>query len=295
MSTLLAYLDRTIYGMTEFFRTDKSVVLLVAAFLYLWLKPKKAADNKENRMLVYSLIMTVVLLFPITAVAVVIYQTAFYDYAWAWSMVPVAAVVGYAAVQMYQEISRGNTRFQKVLPIVIILFVFFICGNQGTLQTDESTGDDGQIRAIAEALVHKEEAYAPVLWAPKNIMQDMRRQTGEILLIYGKDMWDEKAGAYDYEVYSEEFTGAYEWLELVELLASLATGEESFEMLQGEYELTEDAYRHTSVMIENGVNAIVVPKLASPMMGEALESIAAQSALTVEEIFTEQYTVYLLK
>ncbi len=295
MNAIVAYFERTIYGMTEYFSADKTVVLLFAVFLYLWLREKKTADNSGNRTLVYSLFMTLVLLFPITAMVVVIYQTAFYDYAWAWSLVPAGAVIAYGAVVFYRDMTQRALKFQKFLIVAIMIFVLFICGNQGTLQMYASAGDISQTKTIAEYAMQREAGGQAVLWAPQNLMQEMRRQTGKILLIYGRDMWDEKAGAYDYEVYSEEFAEAYEWLELVDLLAREAEDERLFAMLCEEYELEKEAYQHVAVMIENDVNVIAVSKRAAGIFAEVLVSVAEEKALVVEEIYTEQYAVYLLK
>lgn len=295
MNTLVTYFERTIYGMREYFREDKIVVLLLAAFLYLWLKEKKKVDNKGNRMLVYALLMAAVLLIPFTAIVIVIYQTAFYDYAWAWSMVPVAAIIGYAVVVLYGETMEKTTGVRKLVLPALILLVFFLCGNQGTIQRNEESDFRSQTKLITEYATQQATDSRPVLWAPQNILQEVRRESGEILLIYGRDMWDEKAGAYDYEAYSRELVEAYEWLELVDLLAQEAEDERLFEVLCQEYELEKDAGRHIGTMLEQGVTVMAVPRIASGMFEEMLSRALEESALVVEEVYTEQYAVYLLK
>lgn len=294
MNMIAMNMDRTVHGMTEYFRSDKTVVLLIAVLLYLWLKEKKSVDNKVNRLLLYTMVMTGILLFPITAMIMVIYQTAFYDYAWAWSMVPCVAVIAYGLSVFLMDM-EGRSK-KKIVPVVaVIALILLVCGNQGTIRTNEEVVGNGQIEAIAEHAVQDAKDGQAVLWAPKNIMQEVRRYTGEIRLIYGRDMWDEKAGAYDYEAYDENQMEAYEWMELVDMLAGEVESEENFRILCGEYQLAEGAFNNTSNMLEDGVNVIVLPKLAVEMYEGVLEDMMEAEGREMDELYTEQYAVYLLK
>lgn len=294
MNMIAMNMDRTIHGMAEYFRSDKTVVLLIAVLLYLWLKEKKNVDNKVNRLLLYTLVMTGILLFPITAMIMVIYQTAFYDYAWTWSMVPGAAVIAYGISIFLMDME--NLSKKKIVPVAaVIACILLVCGNQGTIRTNEKVVEKGQIEVIAEHAVKEAKEGQAVLWAPKNIMQEMRRYTGEIRLIYGRDMWDEKAGAYDYEAYDENRMEAYEWMELVDMLAREVENEDNFRVLCGEYQLAEDAFDSTSNMLEAGVNVIVLPKLASEMYEGVLEDMMEAKGREMDELYTEQYAVYLFK
>lgn len=294
MNMIAMNMDRTIHGMAEYFRSDKTVVLLIAVLLYLWLKEKKNVDNKVNGLLLYTLVMTGILLFPITAMIMVIYQTAFYDYAWTWSMVPGAAVIAYGISIFLMDME--NLSKKKIVPVAaVIACILLVCGNQGTIRTNEKVVEKGQIEVIAEHAVKEAKEGQAVLWAPKNIMQEMRRYTGEIRLIYGRDMWDEKAGAYDYEAYDENRMEAYEWMELVDMLAREVENEDNFRVLCGEYQLAEDAFDSTSNMLEAGVNVIVLPKLASEMYEGVLEDMMEAKGREMDELYTEQYAVYLFK
>lgn len=295
MNAVMAYFERTIYGMTEYFRVDKTLVLLLATLLYLGLKEKKKADNNGNRVLVYSTIVTFLLLFPISAMFAVIYQTAFYDYAWTWSMVPVSAVFAYGVVAFYDDTTRESQKRYGIIIMVMMIFLLFVCGNQGTLQTHKDANASNQAKTIAMQTLQNKEDTPVIMWAPQNIMQATRRHTGEIALIYGKDMWDEKAGAYDYEVYSEAYVEAYEWMELLDLIATETDGEGNFAVLREEYKLEEGAYQNSSMMIEHGVNVIVIPRMAAGMFEEVLELVLEEKTMTMQQVYMEQYVLYLLK
>lgn len=297
MNAILMYFERVLQGMTTYFQEDKTVVILVSVLLLFWLKENKTVDNKGNRLLLYTTIMTVILLCPVTAVAVLIYQTIFYDYAWAWSMVPIFAVLAYAGVVLYEEWKPMLTRKKTVLVAILLIVLLFVCGNQGVLQTVEA--QDAEERYRAEGVVSVVSANGAdkemTLWGPKSIMQEVRRQTGEIKLVYGRDMWDEKSGAYDYEAYTVPYIEAYEWIELVALLSKEATGEESFHKLCGQYRLMDDADSHVEVMLESGVNVIVIPEIAAEYFGEVLSPMVTEKEWTMEEIYTQQYIIYLLQ
>lgn len=297
MNTLGVYLERTLEGMTAYLKEDKILVIFIALLLLLWLKEKKVADNKGNRMLMYACFMTIVLLFPLTAMIMLAYQTAFYDYAWAWSMVPVIPVISYAVVLIYEEHVAILSKGKKGMAVCLALIVLFLCGNQGILKTADTQDASVQEEAAKLASYMEQSTEADwMLWAPKEMMQEVRRQTGEVRLIYGRDMWDEKSGAYDYEVYEEELVKAYEWMELLMFLAKEATGQESFDKLcDKEYRLMENAEEHMAFMLDEGVNSFSVPIIASKQFSQSLTTIATEYALDVEEVYTEQYVLYLLK
>lgn len=297
MSTILMYFERVLSGMTAYLQEDKIVVILVAVLLLFWLKEKKAVDNKGNRLLLYAAIMTVVLLCPLTAVAVLVYQTVFYDYAWAWSMVPIFPVLAYAGVVLYEEWKPALTKTRTIFATMLLVVLLFVCGNQGVLQTVGAQDVEERYRAegIVRVIGDKSAGGESILWGPKRIMQEVRRQTGEIKLVYGRDMWDEKSGAYDYGAYSTDYIEAYEWMELVALLSGEATGEESFHRLCGEYELMEDAQSHMENMLASGVNVIVIPEIAAGNFGEILAPMVTKEKRTMEEIYTQQYVIYLLQ
>lgn len=297
MSAILMYFERALQGMTSYFREDKTIVILVSVLVLFWLKEKKTVDNKGNRLLLYTTVMSVLLLCPVTAVAVLMYQTMFYDYAWAWSMVPVFAVLAYAGVVLYEEWRPALNWKKSVVLAILLLVMLFVCGNQGVVQTVETQDAEERYRAegIVSVVGTKGTDREVILWGPKSIMQEVRRQTGEINLVYGRDMWDEKSGAYDYEAYSVPYIEAYEWMELVALMAKEATGEESFHKLCEEYQLMDNADSHVEVMMGSGVNVIVIPEQAAESFGEVFGSMMVEEERTMEEIYTQQYVVYLLQ
>lgn len=294
MSTLLQYFERTVKGLETFFSLDKTVVILLVVLLVLWLGEKKEHNEENNRLLVYTAGVSFLLLFPFTAVFAVIYQSAFYDYEWVWSMVPVVAVIGYGGVLLYE--SGIQEKKGKLLWWLALLMLLFFCGNQGQLKTATDAEKQNDIWtegiiAVAETVSKETE---PILWGPQNIMQEVRRKTGEIVLIYGKDMWDLKAGAYDYEAYPQEWIQAYEWMDAINVLAA-ETGEQADATLYEKYEIEDSLPEVFTTMLNSGVNVIVLPESIATNLEEMILQELKKTEKSIQKEYVKQYTVYLLK
>lgn len=295
MSVLMQYFERTIGGMERCFEQDKMVVLFLAVLLVLWIDSRHTLCEKENRLLVYSAGMTFVLLCPITAVLVLVYQSAFYDYEWAWNMVPLATVIAYGGVIMYDKVANRALR-KKIFWWLGVVVLLFFCGNQGQIKTvatqEAKTRADAQ--EIAEILAEPMGDGRVILWAPKDIMQEVRRVSGEILLVYGKDMWDLKSGAFDYEAYSREFMQAYDWMETVTMLATETSGAGERELYE-KYAVEEQLSTVLQTMLDSGVNGVVLPISTATNLDEKIIKEAEKLQKNVEKVNLEKYVVYLLK
>lgn len=296
MSVIREYLSRTISGMEQFFVADKMVVLLLAVFFFFWLKTKKNVSEKGNKLLVFSLVVSVLLLCPLTAVVGVIYQTAFYDYEWLWSMVPLTIVISYAAVLVY-DTKAGQGNWKKKAPLVLVfLLLLFWCGNQGALKTVDAEEAERQEKASSIVAVLKQEALEEslVLWAPRSLMQETRRRTGAVKLAYGRDMWEAKAGAYDYEAYSDTLIAAYEWMEAAENIAG-DTIPKVVKILWERENMNDRLKKVLPDIFSMGVNGIVIPVEVEELFEEVFLPEISAKGMTVEEILIEDYILYRLK
>lgn len=298
MNRLIAYFDSAVQGIGRYFEVNKLIVLVFALLLAWWLADKKPENTKGKNLLLYTLVMSLLLLIPVTAVFVMMYQTAFYDYEWAWSMVPVTAVLAYGAVCLLKKNLKKGKLLWGILGVAAILC---LCGNQGTLMT--VSGKEAMARENTAEILQELSALDVekpcILWAPKNIMEQVRRRDGKILLIYGRDMWDVKAGAYDYEAYSAELTNAYVWLEVMteqaEVASIMADQAASFSTLCVEKDLNRFREEYLGTVLENGGNVLVFPNLVAEHIEESILKLAREKELLVKNAYTEEYTIYLLK
>ena len=298
MSRVRVYLEVAIQGLGRYFEENKLVVLVLALLLAWWLAEKKPENTKGKTLLFYTLGMTLLLIFPVSAIFVMLYQTAFYDYEWAWSMVPVTAVIAYGATFLVERFAQKGKLFLGILGITAVLC---LCGNQGTitLVEEETAAAQEDTRVILQEIHAFDRAKQRILWAPENIMEQVRRLDGKFLLIYGRDMWDTKAGAYDYEAYSEELTNAYIWLEVMEQQAELASimadPMKSFRILCEEEDLNRTRENHLNTVLDAGANVVVLPNLVAEHIEESITKLAGERKLELQSAYTEKYTIYLLE
>ena len=60
------------------------------------------------------------------------------------------------------------------------------------------------------------ESGEALLWAPRPVLEAVRRQTGGIRLLYGRNMWEPAAAAYAYDTYPMEQQRLFDWMETIE-------------------------------------------------------------------------------
>lgn len=295
MNQILGYLEKATDGIGRYGAAQKLLVPFFAVLLFAWLVEKKEITNKQNRFMVYSLFMTAVLLIPFTAMAVLIYQTAFYDYEWSWSMVPVTAVIAFGIVLfLEQEMSQKR----KGMLVVVIVCILCLGGNQGSTQkvSEQEILVRGEMEEILEGVYDVADSKRSVLWGPAGVMQEVRRRDGNIMLVYGRDMWDEKAGAYDYEAYSRELTEAYVWMEAAMEHYNIAVdsdnSQETLKFLEEEYDWSEESGKHVGEVMKAGVNTIVLPRLIGSHIEESMKEAVTAQNKEMKSVFVGEYSIY---
>lgn len=132
------------------------------------------------------------------------------------------------------------------------------------------------------------------LWASKDVLQEIRRQTGEVSVVYGRDMWEPKAGAYDYEIYSATMISAYEWMEDVEDI-SVDTIPRVAKIMWQRENMGERLENVSAYMLDQGVNTIAVSVVVEELFEDIFFSVTEARGLKVEEILVENHILYRLK
>ena len=116
--------------------SQKLMGLFLVSLLFLWIGYKQ---EKQRLLLRYSTISALCCILPVTAVALMLYQTRFYDYEWIWSIVPVTIVTAYAGTKVMAEYWQGFRReaWRKGLPVTVgLLAAAFLCGGLGSAGID---------------------------------------------------------------------------------------------------------------------------------------------------------------
>lgn len=295
-------------GWSDFLDSGKLAALLLAVLLFLWFGRK---GKEQGAFLLYTSVMTVLCILPVTAVLLMLYQTRFYDYEWIWSLVPLTAVTAYGITLFLAEYWKGfgRDRWYKGIPVTLLLLaVLLLCGSLGREVWDRDAERKERERAYA-VLDRIREEYPDAalhLWAPRDILEYAREKDAGITLLYGRNMWDPSLNAYAYDVYDENVVMAYRWMEWTQL-----TGEGSLEVKPEERQDSEDTKEavpadradgeepfsgpqiftsedSAAVALTNGVNCILLPEISKQDTVRSMER-----ALGVQAGQTEGYYLFM--
>lgn len=234
-------------GLVSFVEDGQFLMLFMVALLLLWLIGEK--EKKEFRK--YALVMLILLLFPLSAKLLAVYQTNFYGYENMWELLPVTALLAYglvtASFQMVSAMTREYGRWKsavskakeiacQVLAVAVLTAVLFLCG---TLTVGKEMGARAEgvdkLPADVEEVLDLLEIPADsqvMLLAPDAVMSWARIYSGDILLPYGRNLYEPALSAYTYDTYAGDMQQLHDWvngsLPTPEKLSDAAMQEEIF-------------------------------------------------------------------
>jgi len=209
-------------GWLQYTSEGKLAALLLAVLLLLWFGQKEIKE-KYRGLILYTTIMTLVCICPVTAVVLMKYQTKFYDYQWIWNVVPVTVMIAFGATVFWSSMMEkyGKIRqdiWKKFGITLVLVAIICVSGSMGKAVAD--TEQDVESREAAAMILEKiggtEQNTDCTLWAPKEITEYARALDGSVRLLYGRNMWDAALNAYSYDVYSQEQVALYEWMTRIE-------------------------------------------------------------------------------
>lgn len=275
-------------GWKNYITDGKLAAVFLLALLFLWFCQKKV---EQKPFLLYTTVMTLCCLIPVTAAMLMIYQTRFYDYEWIWSMVPVTAVTAWGIVVLLWQVwpDLGFRRRRKGLPpALLILAGILLCGSMGGEIREsgcEGKEESRQARAVLELAKEEYSGEELCLWAPREIMGYVREADPKVRLPYGRDMWDSSLQGFSYDIYDEGTRAMYHWMEAVSAGEDLSRKEGETE--GGELWEEDPAKLCAGYAAEAGVNCILIPDRAAPETIEAMKK-----ALRVEARKLEGYWIF---
>ncbi len=257
----MGWLDYTTYG--------KLAALFFGALLFFWLR----GEEDREGVLSYSALMAALCLCPVTAAVLMLYQSRFYDYQWIWGLVPVTLVIAWGIsvllTRIWEKYKKGGLG-KRIGFTLLTAAILVMCGDMGAGGTDAGAGYHRE--NVYEKQQKAQEVLAGIfqlapgkkicLWAPREIMEFARSGSGSVELVYGRDMWDLRLGAYTYDSYDENCRNLYLWMQDAE-----ETGE-----LEGKACL--------AAAKAAGVNCILLPGNVQP---EALEGLAGKGQIQTLE------------
>lgn len=203
-------------GWRDFTTAGKLPALLLGLLLFVWFRRRK--EEKTKSFLLYSTVMTVLCIFPVTAVLLMQYQTKFYDYEWIWSLVPVTAMIAFGGVLLLEDCSewlRGRSRWVRGAFLAGLIGILAICSGFG-LEASGLSGEAAERTKAYELYTYLEERIPGQhyrIWAPREILACSRLGWADCDPLYGRNMWDKHLNAYTYDTYPEELEQLELWID----------------------------------------------------------------------------------
>ena len=233
-------------GWEAWIGTGKLPALFLAALLYLLIRAK--SRGAQRKLVYYGSAAAVLAICPVTAAVLMKYQTAFYDYPFIWSLVPMTLVIAFGATVFLQENLRKGGGWRAAASLVILLafcvMLLVLSGGMGPrgVYVPEETAAKERAKAVWQEMQPRLQETQELrgqqvcLWAPQEIMDIARREPVSVLplLLYGRNMWDEALNAYTYDSYSAELQELYLWMEAYAQEA--ASGEDAAGQADGQTE-----------------------------------------------------------
>lgn len=235
-------------GWENYNDNGKYAVLLLAALLFLWFRKEPI---KGKSLLLYTTIMTICCILPVSAVFLMKYQTGFYGYEWVWNYVPVILMIAYGGTVFWagewektKKVGKEHGKRDAVIIALLGVAVIALCGRMGQPVFSPEVADEEQelVRSTLQTIADEAGDEEICLWAPKEVMALARATQGDICLVYGRNMWDASLGAYFYEPYTEKEESLYLWMNQAE-----------------EQGVAADGAEYVEAAVSAGVNRILLP------------------------------------
>lgn len=287
-------------GWQRYTDQGKFAVLFLAVLLavfYLKAVQNKKWDRETQIMLLYASVTGFLVVFPVTAVLLMVYQTRFYDYEWVFSMVPVTAVIAFGGTWFLLKYSRSTKGkwWKTTVVSAILLIIVFLCGNLGRKDAWNQTEflnsghaaveNEKAVQMILDKLEEEGDTQNICMWAPRQILSGVRGVNGSITLLYGRNMWEKPLNAYSYDVYGEDIVTMYEWME------TLARETGNLDETDSSKEERTSVFERA---VECNVNCILVPENTAQYLEEDLRQVARKEGLQVSGVSVEGYYMYRL-
>lgn len=224
--------SRFLNGIAVFKESQGMFWLMSAAVLVFGLK---TGLYKKHRWLLTSLVLGVLVLFPVTAVVLLKGYTPFYNWNDLQQLFPITLLLSIGGVELYTYISKQSIpglRFGKVVQAMISAFLMVVLllvatnfhGFDPRQKADEH-GIPVESAEVFEALYEIVGDEAVALAASPEMLQYARVYEPAWKPVYGRDLWNGKAASYINSGYD------WEWEFYTLLVDDLLSSEECDELV----------------------------------------------------------------
>lgn len=204
----------------------KYLALTLVGIFVLWLMGRYKKNEKTRHLLLFGITMSALVIVPISAMALMAYQTRFYSYRHLllllfpmvfipWALTS-AVEGGYSVMKQNAEdgeLVKEKPFVARMLGVLIATCLSMLSGNLLTegVEVEFTLSGDKVPAIVMEALELMEDG--DVLVAPDEVIEYARAYDGDLKLVYGRDMFEPKLKAFTYNVYDENANRIYEWMQ----------------------------------------------------------------------------------
>lgn len=199
----------------------KYLALFCLALLIIWLLGRERRGQAGDVLLAYGIISLAVIIFsPILYFLLQKWKIGVEYQVYLW-LLPILIVTAYAAVLLSTSMEQRAGLDGEKKKWLCVAACIFVTSMSGTVLPYTSAAtklkyvDQNAAAAIEAVIAQKEFVEGPVvLAAQQEIVERIRSYDGEILLLYGKDMWMEDANTAVADVYPQDYVYLYERMEV---------------------------------------------------------------------------------
>lgn len=194
------------------------VIFCVCIIAFLWKHP----DRKLRKLLVFSAIIGIAVLCPITAIILLKGYTAFYDWLDLQILFPSTLLLALGATictEKLQKMEIPGLRCGKNAKTILSIGCVCLLLTAGSVfhawdaeKEAEEHGIPIETAQAFQALSENVPERSLVIAAPRELLMYVRMYEEKWTPLYGRDLWSGKAASYIYSGYTIE----YEYFELLE-------------------------------------------------------------------------------
>ncbi|MCR5720445.1 MAG: hypothetical protein K6F84_07755 [Lachnospiraceae bacterium] len=193
-----AFLD-----MNRFGKLTGLFLICLAAYLILGLLKGFDSNSEKKRLVTYMTVVSIIIIFPLTSLAVKKYMTPFYQYRAMWGLLPVYFFIALVLTEIIFAVKEKTERKTFIGFLLGVCAILFFAGGQFA-STYDSKAQMLKRNSAIKVLNEIDVCNGDLIWGPKEIMEQACNCDRNVTTIYGRDMWQPELKGYIYDEYNED-------------------------------------------------------------------------------------------
>ena len=188
-------------------KVEGSYFILMLAALYILYR----INNKKNQWYIYYILFTQVLV-VMNPIVVLILSKAFpvlASYSVFMLLTPVLLVIPFAVAEILEKAKDDK---QGLVWILVVVIVIALSGNMYGVYTSDAAakGSTAEQQAVIQQLADLQEEQPMLVVADESLLPFIRTDAPEVILLYGRDLYQPGMDLGIIDLYGEELLSFYE-------------------------------------------------------------------------------------